>query len=147
MGDTRQELSIPSDERHVRVVRARLRGFCRDLSFSRKELEELELALHEACVNAIRHARPAGGATELSVRFLKERDGITIEVRDGGSGFDAATVDAPGPEDLRENGYGIFIIRRIVDRFETRRLENGFTVTMTKRFGGTSRRSLEVAGP
>ncbi|WP_420123608.1 ATP-binding protein [Nakamurella sp.] len=77
-------------------------------------MSRMELAVHEVCMNVVDHADlPAGGRIELSLA-LGPRD-LTVWVRDGGPGFDLAAVPDPAGHELQERGYGLKIVRALVD--------------------------------
>lgn len=92
--------------------------------------DDLTVAVTEACSNAVRHAAD-GGLYRLTIDINEYR--CRIEIRDSGPGFDP---DAPVNGSLdRAGGYGLILMRALVDdvRFEQRR--PGVTVTMIKTWG------------
>lgn len=83
-------------------------------------VSRMELAVHEACMNVVDHADlPADGTIGLTLA-LSQHD-LTVQVRDHGREFDPA--DAPGPPtgELQERGYGVKIVRALVDDLVYRR--------------------------
>ncbi len=97
--------------RFVREVVERVTGCCREDSF------DVMLAVQEACTNVVKHAYGEGrGDMEVHLVFSKGR--VIVEVRDWGKGFDMDSLSDPDPFHPREGGYGIFIIKRIMDRIE-----------------------------
>jgi|SRR5579885_341011 len=84
------------------------------------------LAVHEAMVNAQRHA---GGVTGATVAL--EGPAVLVEVRDRGRGFDVPqSPDMPDP--AAERGRGLFLIRRLADRADVVRA--GGEVCLNLRF-------------
>ncbi len=133
----RLEIRIPPDTAHLPAVRSFLQSLlsCGGWTTpSDRVVSELQLALQEACVNAIRHSSGSENHESITVAFVLLDDGITIEVSDRGSGFDPAKVPAPDATRLQEGGYGVFIIRKFMDRVRVRQRGNLFVVSMTRIF-------------
>ena len=131
------ELSIPSDARWLTVVRLAVSGVAARCGASYEDVDDIKVAVSEACTNAIDHAfRDAECAGVISVSCYAGEGDIRIEVRDQGCGFDpetADTVDDANPD--KQGGLGLFLIRKLMD--ETQVVSSpggGTTVVMVKRF-------------
>ena len=75
--------------------------------------DDVVLATDEACINAILHSRASG---RLRVRAHVVNRRLWIEVRDGGRGFAAESVDRRTPVDpLAAHGRGLFLITHLMD--------------------------------
>jgi len=101
MDEERVELTIPSQLRYLPLVSACVRGFCR-----------WTLGLR---TNIIEHAY--GGCADGQVKFVFRSRGsyLEIEISDHGKGFDFNSVPSPPLSALQEGGYGIFLIKKLVD--------------------------------
>jgi len=88
----------------------------------------INLALTEAMMNAIKHANSDGADETVEVRIHIEEDELCIRVYDQGQGFDLDAVPVPDLDHPREGGLGIFFIRSFMDvvRYET--IEDGNNV-------------------
>jgi anti-sigma regulatory factor (Ser/Thr protein kinase) len=77
-------------------------------------LSRIELALHEVCVNVVDHAY-GGGPGELTV--TGEADDTTVELRitDNGCAFEQHAVVAPRAGVPQIRGYGLMIVKQLVD--------------------------------
>ena len=111
-------LTIPARPEYIALCRLALMGISRLRTLSEELVEDLKLALTEACTNSVRHAygdSPNGGHVEIVYELHPDR--LAIEVTDDGLGFDP---DAPlgGGDSLAEGGLGISIIRAIADEVE-----------------------------
>jgi serine phosphatase RsbU (regulator of sigma subunit)/anti-sigma regulatory factor (Ser/Thr protein kinase) len=76
----------------------------------------VELAVSEICTNIIQHAYlTAGGEIRGSITALD--NGVQIDLYDDGVSFDPDAVPAPSAqaEALNEGGYGLHIVRQIMD--------------------------------
>ena len=95
----------------------------------------LRTALAEALANAIAYGNRHDPRRVVRVRVEVRRDAVRIHVTDDGAGFDPAAVPDPTlPERLeREDGRGLFVLRRLVDRVVFS--EKGNSVCLTLRAG------------
>lgn len=111
-------LTIPARPEYIALCRLALTGLSRLRPLPEELVEDLKLALTEACTNSVRHAygeNANGGVVEILYELYPDR--LVIEVTDDGHGFDP---DSPArdPEALAEGGLGIAIIRAIADEVE-----------------------------
>jgi serine/threonine-protein kinase RsbW len=116
------DLRIASDVRHIEGVVATIVERCEAWAFApRQTALQLPVALSEALSNAILRGNGEDPAKEVHVSGSVSTRSVVIEVRDQGEGFDldACTADATAPEHLeREDGRGLFLMRRLMDRVE-----------------------------
>ena len=123
-------LTLPRDEQTVPVARHIVRNALEQVGVEETCVDDLELALSEACTNVLVHSGPGD---RYVVRLdLEDRLGL-IRVIDVGRGFDSAMLQAGGalPED--ERGRGLGVMQALVDRVDfTSRPEAGTIVTLEK---------------
>ena len=96
--------------------------------------ESLELALNEAVTNSIRHRDPALPEASVIVEIEISRNEMTVRVKDTNFPFDQGQVPAPDLEAHPESGYGIHMMKEIMDQLETRREGDWNILTMSKKF-------------
>ena len=108
-------LTIPAKAEYVLLSRLALSGITRMRALADETLNDLKLAVTEACSNSVRHAYAENGGT-VDIVFELHDDRLVVEVSDDGTGFDPDSVEESG--DLTEGGLGIAIIRALVDEFE-----------------------------
>src|SRR5712671_1300180 len=81
---------------------------------SEEDLVSCELALVEACNNAILYADESGRKKPIEIHLLGYDSGLEIHIIDHTPGFDwPADIELPGAE--AEHGRGLFIIRSMMD--------------------------------
>ncbi len=151
----RMELSLPRDARYVAVMRNVASGILSDLHAPQDASDDVQIALSEACTNAVRHAT---GSSDYSVKFSVSDEWCEIEIVDLGPGFELPGVgartgldrrDAAGDVDLDEvgleleNGRGLVLMRALVDDFEFRREDGSTKVRLVKRFPGVGLQAPE----
>ncbi len=128
------ELRIPGQPEFVSVARLTLAGIASRMDFPYERIEDMKVALAEACNNAIQHAYKNGLAPqkEVVVRFTMHAKNLTMEVEDQGSGFDSKK-EIQQPDVTREGGLGLFLIRSLVDELQMLSTEKkGTRVVMVK---------------
>ncbi|MDY7104002.1 MAG: ATP-binding protein [Actinomycetota bacterium] len=116
------ELAFPSRTDYLAVARLVVVAAASiEPALGEERLDNLRLAVSEACTNAI-EAQQASGATqeEILVRCQIDDERIAVEVLDQGGGFDPDTVpelpEPDRPERLdHESGLGLTLIRLLTD--------------------------------
>ncbi|RCW73023.1 anti-sigma B factor RsbW [Saliterribacillus persicus] len=132
------EIRVPAKAEYVGVVRLSTSGIANRMGFSYEEIEDLKVAISEAMSNATTHAYD-GKDGEVTIGYGLYQDRLEVMVADRGESFDLNQVkDGLGPykenqsvEDLREGGFGLFLIEALMDKVEIKS-EYGVIVLMTK---------------
>jgi serine/threonine-protein kinase RsbW len=120
---------------YVRLAAGISRLICATLQKAGMEehfVDNIELAVSEACTNAIRHTRIPDAEATVAVRFLVYEELLVVEVKDRGMGFDLEKVPLPNFEKHPEGGYGLFLIRTVMDEVSYVKGEQYNTLTMKK---------------
>ncbi len=130
------ELEIPARPEFVGLARLVVSS----LASSRRELpddriDDLKLAVSEACTNAIEAHVEVDADERVVVRWRETGDRFEVRVEDRGPGFDPdALPEHPpvtDPERLNfERGLGIPLIRTLVDEVEFEPSDKGTAVRM-----------------
>jgi serine/threonine-protein kinase RsbW len=118
-GEARVELSIPGRPEYVGVARLAILGVASRMRFSYDEVEDIRLAVGEACTTAIERAQGAGVAgQEIHVRCLIDSSKLVVEVSDTGP---SPEVDLTPSLDgaLDERTLGSVLIRILMDDVTT----------------------------
>lgn len=131
---------LPVDASSVPFVRGLCRQALEHLQTERTVVDEVTLALSEACANAVQHAGPQQ-AFEVAMQIDGGR--CRISVVDGGSGFDAAQVAADGTGSIFDHGSGLLLMRALTDHLEFRQSADGrHEVTFEKQLPQGSRSAV-----
>ena len=107
-------LSLPAQPRSIAVVRRALEAIAEELALPRLLVEDMRLAVTEACTNVVRHAYTAAEACEagsLRVDLLPHSRGMEVIVEDHGRGL-GPSPDAKGP------GFGLPLIAALTSSLE-----------------------------
>lgn len=100
-----------------REARAALRRCCAGLALPVTTVDDLELALHEAVTNALRHGTPP-----VTVRIGRAAGRPIVTVHDAGPGPDPGRPVRPG--------HGTWLLPRLCQVAERRTLD-GYTIELT----------------
>jgi serine/threonine-protein kinase RsbW len=136
------ELEIPARAEFVALARLVVSALAAsDSSLADERIDDLKLAVSEACTNAIEAHDAAGSEERVLVRCWAAVDALEVSVEDRGEGFDPAQLpDHPpvtDPDRLKfERGLGIPLIRALVDEVEFSSTGHGTSVHLVMRHGG-----------
>jgi anti-sigma regulatory factor (Ser/Thr protein kinase) len=114
-------VTLPVDAQSVPLVRGLLRQALEQLGVVASSIDEVVLALTEACANVVHHA---GEHEEYQVDVSIDDQVCRISVLDNGTGFDVDAVTAQAPSPL-EGGRGLVLMRALVDELKFLQAEDG----------------------
>ena len=95
-------------------------------SLDKDAVDRIKMALIEACINAFEHSGAESGKVRL--RYVLSPEKIELFVQDEGKGFRGGRTE----ESRRNRGWGLKLIRELVDDVEIMTGEGGTVVRMVK---------------
>lgn len=124
----RAEIQIRSDVAELRRAREFVHAFCVSAPGAPLEpdsVSALELAVHEAAVNIMKHAYH--GRTDQWIHLDGEASPghVSIQLHHHGDSFDVSAVPPPAFDGSRESGFGTYMISRSVDEVRYYQDERG----------------------
>jgi serine/threonine-protein kinase RsbW len=135
-------LQIPSHADYIEIVRVCLYGIASKLSFSYEDIEDMKVAVSEACTNAVLHGRSQeDGGSLIDVCFQPSEAGMTVIVKNEGEPFEHSetTADENTPplqgieiSELPVGGLGIYLMEALMDEVTVQSTDSGTEVIMTK---------------
>jgi serine/threonine-protein kinase RsbW len=133
------EMTIPAEPEYVGVVRLTASGVSNRMGYSYDDIEDIKVAISEACTNAVNHAYKKYEDGKIKIGFGVYEDRLEIMVVDRGESFDFQAVYKDlGPfsgetsvEQMSEGGLGLFLIETLMDKVEISG-DSGVVVMMTK---------------
>jgi serine/threonine-protein kinase RsbW len=134
----RIEIRLPSRADYLGAVRSVLRGFleeCLEVRLPEDQINGVQIALQEACINVVRHAHKKDASKPLVVGITADRDRLILEIEDFGPGLPERSAQPPDPDPAnpREGGYGIFIMRQTMDELRSERRGAKHVLVLVKR--------------
>ncbi|MDY5211643.1 ATP-binding protein [Intestinibacter sp.] len=125
-------MEIASNPQYVSVVRLTTSGIANKIGFCLEDIEDIKVAVSEACTNAIKHSLD----NKFSVEYTIFENGLTIGITDSGKGYDVNSIDEPNLEEPKESGLGLFIIQSLMDEVDIKsNINYGTVIKMTKYLG------------
>jgi serine/threonine-protein kinase RsbW len=122
------DLKIPAEAEYIDIVRLTLYGIASRMGFSFEDIEDIKVAVSEACNNAIIHGYEGADHQNIDVKFASLQDGIQIVVSDQGGSFDyKETAKHVGPieedqsiSDVKIGELGIYLMQSLMDKIEVK---------------------------
>ncbi|MBC7186409.1 MAG: ATP-binding protein [Calditrichaeota bacterium] len=111
-------LTIPSDPRMLKIVRAGVGHLCAIMGFANVEKNSVVLAVDEACSNIIKHAYGGENGHPIEIRCRMFPDRLEVHLRDYGKKADLQRLQAPATDRVRPGGFGLHLIRTVMDTVE-----------------------------
>jgi serine/threonine-protein kinase RsbW len=138
-GSREVSMTIPVAPEMEIVATAQAAALGEYIAMTRDKIDEVKLALVEACINAFEHADCRDEQLHLTFRLGREpkgREWLEVEVLDKGKGFDSSSVEEPSPEKTfhshRKRGWGLQIIKSLMDEVEITSGKTGTRILMRK---------------
>jgi serine/threonine-protein kinase RsbW len=128
-------LEVPSDVRYIERIVSLVAHQAAELEFAPRQVKlNLPVALSEALANAMLRGNRDDRSKPVHVRATFDGRDLILEIVDQGRGFDlddCSSIDPTLPENLlREDGRGLFLMKRLMDRVE-RFTRDGNVVRLT----------------
>lgn len=87
--------------------------------FKDNQINDIRLAVDEACTNVIKHAYRYDETKEFNVDLEFDNSSLLIEITDYGAGFNPSKYEAPNLQkrikQKKRGGMGIFLIKNLMD--------------------------------
>jgi serine/threonine-protein kinase RsbW len=132
-------VQTPGDISYLHRIREFIAGMAIEAGIDPHEIDNIELAVDEACTNVIEHGyTPNDRKKELTVRLEIDSSKIVLTVIDHAEPFNMLLYEPRDVNQLRDEGkdggLGIRLIKRIMDDIDYRILDGQNELVMTKYF-------------
>ncbi|MEC0268757.1 anti-sigma B factor RsbW [Paenibacillus anseongense] len=131
-------LHIPAAAEYLDLVRLSLYGVASKLGFSYEDIEDMKVAVSEACNNAVLHGETSATLGQIQISFELGEGKLIVKVKDDGPGFDyQSQQEQSEPPDVRtlgelqSGGLGMYLMQALMDEV-TVNTEQGTEVTLVK---------------
>src|SRR5690554_1711572 len=132
-------LQIPAHADYIDIVRVCLFGIASKLRFPYEDIEDMKVAVSEACNNAVLHGSPLLHNNHIDLCFESRDNSLTIKVSNRGQPFEhsdalesAAPLPATDVSELPTSGLGIYLMQALMDEVTVDTLDEITQVTLVK---------------
>lgn len=128
------ELKLPIIENMELVATQTAEVVSKHMQLDNEKTSEISMALIEACINAFEHSKTK---KEVFIHFIISDESLTIKVIDKGKGFDSSKISIPNIDNKigsneKKRGWGVMLIKELMDYVDYESSEQGTILTMTK---------------
>ncbi len=130
-----ENLTIQADYENIRLPCERLRALLAQANIPEETAGLCELALQELLANLVDHAYEGRPGGQIDVRLACDRERVAIQTEDAGipAEVDLNDIHMPMPEELAEGGYGMAIIRLLMDEVRYEMVQGRNVWTLNKK--------------
>jgi len=136
---------LPREPGNERLALARVAETVQGLGLSDARLEKLKTAVAEATMNAIEHGNQNRAEIPVEVEVTQQGDEIVVAISDQGGEAHPSDGPAEDPDLLKKldgeqspRGWGLFLIRNMVDAMDITTNGQRHTIWLTVRTGGAA---------
>jgi anti-sigma regulatory factor (Ser/Thr protein kinase) len=133
-------LTVPLLSRSELVIAESLAQVGKNLHVPEETIGQLQLAVIEACINAIEHTKGGDGRLTVAIRSLPDR--LEVSVESPGREFVQAETGEPvagtAAREGATRGQGIKLMKRFADEVRFERAARGTRVVLVKRLSRTN---------
>jgi serine/threonine-protein kinase RsbW len=135
------EFSVPSEPGNERLAMARVAEAIGELEVRGENLERLKTAVAEATMNAMEHGNHYRAESPVLIEVSASDTQLSVKITDEGSGppaFHSETPDLEAKLEGRQTprGWGLFLIKNMVDDMEVSGDEHHHTVELILHLDG-----------
>jgi serine phosphatase RsbU (regulator of sigma subunit)/anti-sigma regulatory factor (Ser/Thr protein kinase) len=144
-------LTLPGESGNERLAMDRVAAAVAPLGIEPARLERLKTAVSEAAMNAIEYGSQNDPTIPIEVEAVTAGDDLIVRITDRGLGGPLGDSEEPDIEkklagEQKPRGWGLFLIKHMVDAMEVTTHGTGQTVTLTLNLEGAGDASHPVQG-
>ena len=132
--DNNVDLSIPMQPDMEVIATSVAESMGVFMGLEENKVDEVKIAIVEACINAFEHSNSE--ERRIDVSFSIDDSALTININDGGSGFDMdeamAKIAEKRSEGIGDRGWGLTLIYELMDEVSIASTPKGTLVKMLK---------------
>ena len=115
IGQNQIILKVKSDDKYLKLIRTVIKEVAIIAEFPRKDINDMVLAVDEACANIIEHAYDGDKTKDIFVKLSLQDEGIEILLRDYGKKLDPVKLWGRKLDDIKPRGLGIYLMKKVMD--------------------------------
>jgi len=106
---------LSGNPRELSLVRRILHASAASVPIAADFLNDVKLAVTEACTNVIKHAYKYNPQKTFDLSLQVSQKLMMVKLTYEDKGFDPAKIPSPDFSKVQEGGFGVFIIRKVMD--------------------------------
>ena len=111
--------TLNASTKNLSRVRKFVSTQAKEHGFTNSQVNDIRLAVDEACTNVIKHAYSFDESKEFNVDLEFDNSALSIEITDFGIGFNPSKYEVPNLQkrikQKKRGGLGIFLIQSLID--------------------------------
>jgi anti-sigma regulatory factor (Ser/Thr protein kinase) len=111
-------ITIPSNPKYLSVVRSITVIVGQMNGMNEEVLEDIKLAVDEACANVIKHAYKGNTSGKIVIKYKTSPENYQVVITDNGIKAQNDLLKGRDLDDVRPGGLGVHLIKRVFDVFE-----------------------------
>lgn len=128
--------NIPASTEYLIDVRDFVSSHAKKHGFTEKQVNDIRLAVDEACTNIIKHAYKFDSTKHFGIELEFLEQTVTVIITDNGDGFDPTSYQKPNLKDQikqkRRGGMGIYLIKNLMDEVSYKKMNKENVLRMKK---------------
>lgn len=133
----KQNLTIPASTEFLSEARDFVANYAEKMGFGADAIEQVRMAVDEACTNVIKHAYQYDSNKHLQIQVDQKKNEMWVSITDEGIAFDPSKYTEPDLEkrikERRGGGFGIYLIKKFMDSVEYRKTGASNELKMSKK--------------
>jgi serine phosphatase RsbU (regulator of sigma subunit)/anti-sigma regulatory factor (Ser/Thr protein kinase) len=143
--------SLPGEQGNERVAMDQVAAAVAELGIAPDRVERLKTAVSEAAMNAIEYGSQNDPTIPVDIAVDVEGDDLVVRITDRGLSGPIGSAEEPDLEkklagDQKPRGWGLFLIKHMVDAMEVTAHGTGQTVALTLHLEGAGDASHPIQG-
>lgn len=133
-----KKLVVKSRTENLSKIRDFVSSNASEAGFNKDEIDEIILAVDEACTNVIKHAYKYSPEGDIRIKIRFNNSAFTITIEDDGISFNPDVVPAPDLQkyyrEHRIGGLGMYLMKTLMDNVDYQSEPGKFNrVSLTKK--------------
>lgn len=133
-----KKLIVKSRTENLSKIREFISSNASEVGFSKDDIDNMILAVDEACTNVIKHAYKSSPDGDILIEVKYDKSAFTITIEDNGTAFNPDLVPVPDLQkyyrEHRVGGLGMYLMKTLMDDVKYNSVPGKFNrVSLTKK--------------
>lgn len=133
-----KNLIVKSRTENLSKIREFVSSNASEAGFSKDEIDNIILAVDEACTNVIKHAYKYSPDEDIMIEIKYNKSAFTVTIEDKGISFDPNLIPSPDLQkyhrEHRVGGLGMYLMKTLMDEVKYMSVRGKYNrVSLTKK--------------